>query len=75
MARNVMKERKPDMYKAILELKDLQECMDFFEDVFEFNGLAEACVEVEFNALSTDAAEESLDVLLADHVGRNAETE
>lgn len=33
MARKVMKERKQDMYKAILELKDLQECMDFFEDV------------------------------------------
>ncbi|MCQ2500365.1 MAG: YerC/YecD family TrpR-related protein [Lachnospiraceae bacterium] len=33
MARNVMKERKQDMYKAILELKDLQECMDFFEDI------------------------------------------
>ncbi len=33
MARNVMKERKTDMYKAILELKDLQECMDFFEDI------------------------------------------
>ncbi len=33
MPRNVMKERKTDMYKAILELKDLQECMDFFEDI------------------------------------------
>ncbi|MDO4491136.1 MAG: YerC/YecD family TrpR-related protein [Lachnospiraceae bacterium] len=33
MARNVMKERKPDMYQAILELKDIQECMDFFEDI------------------------------------------
>lgn len=33
MARNVKKERKADMYKAILELKDLQECMDFFEDM------------------------------------------
>ncbi|MDO4617212.1 MAG: YerC/YecD family TrpR-related protein [Lachnospiraceae bacterium] len=33
MARNVMKERRNDLYKAILELKDLQECMDFFEDI------------------------------------------
>ena len=33
MARSVPKERKPDMYKAILELNDLQQCMDFFEDI------------------------------------------
>ena len=33
MARNIPKERKIDMYKAILELKDLQECCDFFEDI------------------------------------------
>ncbi len=33
MARNVPKEHKMDMYKAILELKDLDECRDFFEDI------------------------------------------
>ncbi len=33
MAKNVMKERKTDMYEAILQLQDLQECMDFFEDI------------------------------------------
>ena len=33
MARNVPKERKLGMYKAILELKDLEECCDFFEDI------------------------------------------
>jgi TrpR-related protein YerC/YecD len=33
MARNLPRERKIDMYKAILELKDLQECCDFFEDI------------------------------------------
>lgn len=33
MARKVQKERKEDMYKAILGLKTLEECMDFFEDI------------------------------------------
>lgn len=33
MAKNVPKERKTSMYKAILELKTLEECMDFFEDI------------------------------------------
>ena len=33
MSRNEPKERRREMYQAILELKDLDECMDFFEDV------------------------------------------
>ena len=33
MAKNLPRERKLDMYKAILELKDLEECCDFFEDI------------------------------------------
>ena len=33
MSRGVVKEHKLDMYKAVLELKDLQECIDFFEDI------------------------------------------
>ena len=33
MAKKIMKERRLDMYKAILELKTLEECCDFFEDV------------------------------------------
>ena len=33
MAKKISKERKIDMYKAILELKDLDECCNFFEDV------------------------------------------
>ena len=33
MAKKIPKERKIDMYKAILELKDLDECCNFFEDV------------------------------------------
>lgn len=33
MAKNVPKERKIGMYKAILELKNLEECCDFFEDI------------------------------------------
>lgn len=33
MNRNLPKERKMDMYKAILELKDLDECCKFFEDI------------------------------------------
>ena len=33
MAKNTPKERKISMYKAILELNTLEECMDFFEDI------------------------------------------
>lgn len=33
MARSIPKERKYEMYDAILELKDRQECIDFFEDL------------------------------------------
>ena len=33
MGKNIPKERKEGMYKAILELKSLEECFDFFEDI------------------------------------------
>ncbi|MDO4976365.1 MAG: YerC/YecD family TrpR-related protein [Eubacteriales bacterium] len=33
MPRKNVKERRLDMYKAILELETLEECCDFFEDV------------------------------------------
>lgn len=33
MSKNIPRERKTDMYKAILELKDLDECHRFFEDI------------------------------------------
>lgn len=33
MSKNIPKERKTDMYRAILELKDLDECCRFFEDI------------------------------------------
>lgn len=33
MNRNVPKERKIAMYEAILQLRDLDECCDFFEDI------------------------------------------
>ena len=33
MARRVPKERKLEMYKAILSLNTLEECCDFFEDI------------------------------------------
>lgn len=33
MARKTLKERRLDMYKAILKLETLEECCDFFEDV------------------------------------------
>lgn len=33
MNKNTPKERKLDMYRAILQLKDLDECCDFFEDI------------------------------------------
>ena len=32
MGKNIPKESKEGMYKAILELKSLEECFDFFED-------------------------------------------
>ena len=33
MSKNVPKVRKDAMYRAILELKDFEECCDFFEDI------------------------------------------
>ncbi len=33
MSRNTPKERKIAMYEAILQLKTLDECCDFFEDI------------------------------------------
>ena len=33
MTRNIPKERDTAMYDAILQLKDLKECRDFFEDI------------------------------------------
>lgn len=33
MGKNIPKERKISMYKAILELKDLEECCNFFDDI------------------------------------------
>ena len=33
MTRNIPKERETAMYDAILQLKDLKECRDFFEDI------------------------------------------
>ena len=33
MSRRVPKERKYEMYKAILKLKDLDECIAFFDDI------------------------------------------
>ena len=33
MSRRIPKERKYEMYKAILELKDLDECIAFFDDI------------------------------------------
>lgn len=33
MSKNIRKERKYDLYKAILELKDLDECVKFFDDL------------------------------------------
>ncbi len=33
MSKEVSKERKLDLYRAILELKDLDECVNFFEDL------------------------------------------
>ena len=33
MSRNVSREHKLALYEAILQLKDLDECLDFFEDI------------------------------------------
>ncbi len=33
MTRNIPRERKIAMYEAILQLRDLDECCDFFEDI------------------------------------------
>ena len=33
MARNITKKRNEAMYKAILEIQTLEECLDFFEDL------------------------------------------
>ena len=33
MKKNFQRTRKEDMYKAILQLETLEECMDFFEDI------------------------------------------
>ncbi len=33
MGKNIPKERKIDMYKAILQLENLEECCNFFEDI------------------------------------------
>ena len=33
MSRRIPKERKYEMYKAILELNDLDECIAFFDDI------------------------------------------
>ena len=39
MAKNLSKERKLMLYEAILELKTLEECCDFFEDICTVNEL------------------------------------
>ena len=33
MARNISRKRNEAMYKAILEIQTLEECLDFFEDL------------------------------------------
>ena len=33
MKKNFQRTRKEDLYKAILQLETLEECMDFFEDI------------------------------------------
>ena len=33
MAKNVQRERKMDLYRAVLQLKDADECCRFFEDL------------------------------------------
>ena len=38
-AKNMEREKREDLYKAILKLQDLKQCMDFFEDVCSPNEL------------------------------------
>ncbi len=42
MNKNIPKERKIEMYQAILQLKDIEECCDFFEDI---------CAEAELRSM------------------------
>lgn len=42
MRRNFQRNRKEDIYKAILQLESLEECMDFFEDI---------CAETELRSI------------------------
>ena len=42
MKRNFQRNRKEDIYKAILQLESLEECMDFFEDI---------CAETELRSI------------------------
>ena len=42
MKKNFQRTRKEDMYKAILQLETLEECMDFFEDI---------CAETELRSI------------------------
>lgn len=42
MKKNFQKTRKEDIYKAILQLENLEECMDFFSDI---------CAETELRSI------------------------
>lgn len=42
MRKNFQRNRKEDIYKAILQLENLEECMDFFEDI---------CAETELRSI------------------------
>lgn len=42
MKRNIQRTRKEDMYRAILQLETLEECMDFFNDI---------CAETELRSI------------------------
>ena len=42
MKKNSKRTRKEDMYKAVLQLETIEECMDFFEDI---------CAETELRAI------------------------
>ena len=42
MKRNVRRARKKDLYEAILQLENIEECMDFFEDI---------CAETELRSI------------------------
>lgn len=46
MAKSIPRERKMDMYKATLQLKDMDECVRFFEDVCAMTELQ--CMEQRF---------------------------